>query len=130
MGNPSGAWPPTTGGRATGTVHAATMQDKAIATMSGHRNANHLPPRFRIVQNSGPTSRSSLSTIARNITMAQKKVIAVVGATGAQGGGLVRAILADPNGSFAARAITRKPDSENARALAALGAEVVVGDAD
>ena len=62
--------------------------------------------------------------------MAQKNVIAVVGATGAQGGGLVRAILADPSGSFAARAITRKPDSENARALAALGAEVVAGDAD
>ena len=62
--------------------------------------------------------------------MAQKKVIAVVGATGAQGGGLVRAILADPSGSFAARAITRKPDSENARALATLGAEVVAGDAD
>ncbi len=62
--------------------------------------------------------------------MAQKKVIAVVGATGAQGGGLVRAILADASGSFAARAITRKPDSDNARALAALGAEVVAGDAD
>ena len=39
--------------------------------------------------------------------MADKKVIAVVGATGAQGGGLVRAILADPNGGFACRAITR-----------------------
>ena len=62
--------------------------------------------------------------------MAEKKVIAVVGATGAQGGGLVRAILADRTGTFAARAITRKPDSEKARALAALGAEVVAGDAD
>ena len=62
--------------------------------------------------------------------MAQKKIIAVVGATGAQGGGLVRAILADPSGSFVARAITRKPDSDKARALAALGAEVVAGDAD
>ena len=41
--------------------------------------------------------------------MAEKKVIAVVGATGAQGGGLVRAILADPDGGFAARAITRDP---------------------
>ncbi len=40
--------------------------------------------------------------------MAEKKIIAVVGATGAQGGGLVRAILADPSGPFAARAITRK----------------------
>ena len=54
--------------------------------------------------------------------MANKKIIAVVGATGAQGGGLARAILADPAGGFAARALTRKPDSENARELAARGA--------
>jgi uncharacterized protein YbjT (DUF2867 family) len=46
--------------------------------------------------------------------MADKKIIAVVGATGAQGGGLVRAIQADRNGSFAARAITRNPNSEKA----------------
>lgn len=59
-----------------------------------------------------------------------KKTIAVIGATGAQGGGLVRAILADRQGPFSARAITRKPDSEAARALADLGAEVVAGDAD
>lgn len=57
-----------------------------------------------------------------------KKVIAVVGATGAQGGGLVRSILADPGGEFAARAITRDPDSPKARALAAAGAEVVAAD--
>ncbi len=62
--------------------------------------------------------------------MSQKKIIAVVGATGAQGGGLVRAILADRDGPFVVRAVTRKPDSEKARALAALGAEVVAGDAD
>lgn len=62
--------------------------------------------------------------------MAEKKVIAVVGATGAQGGGLVRAILADPTGEFGVRAITRKPDSDKGRALAAAGAEVVAGDAD
>lgn len=62
--------------------------------------------------------------------MAQKKVIAVVGATGAQGGGLVRAILADPAGGFSARAIVRDPQSDKARALAALGAEVVAGDID
>ena len=60
--------------------------------------------------------------------MAEKKVIAVVGATGAQGGGLVRAILADPSGEFSARAITRDPSSEKAQELAALGAEVVAGD--
>ena len=62
--------------------------------------------------------------------MPQQKIIAVVGATGAQGGGLVRAILADPEHRFAVRAITRDPDSEKARALAAAGAEVVAGDAD
>ena len=62
--------------------------------------------------------------------MADKKIIAVVGATGAQGGGLVRAILADRDGEFAVRAITRKPDSDKGKALAAAGAEVVAGDAD
>ena len=62
--------------------------------------------------------------------MPEKKLIAVMGATGAQGGGLVRSILADPGGPFAARAITRNPTSEKARALAAAGAEVVAGDAD
>jgi uncharacterized protein YbjT (DUF2867 family) len=62
--------------------------------------------------------------------MPQKKVIAVMGATGAQGGGLIRAIHADRDGPFLARAITRKPDSERARALAKLGVEVMAGDAD
>lgn len=62
--------------------------------------------------------------------MAEKKIIAVTGATGAQGGGLVRAILADPNGGFAVRALTRDVNSDNARALAAAGAEVVAADID
>ena len=59
-----------------------------------------------------------------------KKIIAVVGATGSQGGGLVRAILADPSGEFTARALTRNIDSEKAKALAKLGAEVVETDVD
>ncbi|MBI1378434.1 MAG: NAD(P)H-binding protein [Frankiales bacterium] len=62
--------------------------------------------------------------------MTDRKTIAVVGATGAQGGGLVRAILADPDGGFAARALTRDPSSEAARALADAGAEVVQVDID
>ncbi len=62
--------------------------------------------------------------------MGNKKIIAVIGATGAQGGGLVRSIAADRSGAFAARAITRKPDSENAKALAGLGVEVVAADLD
>jgi uncharacterized protein YbjT (DUF2867 family) len=62
--------------------------------------------------------------------MAAPKIIAVVGATGAQGGGLVRAIQADPSGAFTARALTRDTTSDAARALAALGAEVVPADVD
>ena len=62
--------------------------------------------------------------------MADKKIIAVTGATGTQGGGLVRAILADPNSGFAVRAITRDPNKDSAKALAAAGAEVVKGDLD
>src|SRR2546426_12015515 len=62
--------------------------------------------------------------------MADKKIIAVVGATGTQGGGLSRAILADPNGGFAVRAITRDPNKDSAKALAAKGAQVVQANLD
>jgi uncharacterized protein YbjT (DUF2867 family) len=62
--------------------------------------------------------------------MADKKIIAVAGATGAQGGGLVRAILNDPSGVFAARAITRDARSDKARQLEKLGAEIVAADVD
>ncbi len=59
-----------------------------------------------------------------------KKIIAVTGATGAQGGGLVRAILADPAGGFAVRALTRDVNSGKAKQLAELGAEVVAANVD
>jgi uncharacterized protein YbjT (DUF2867 family) len=62
--------------------------------------------------------------------MANKRIIAVIGATGAQGGGLARAILADPGAGFVVRAITRKPDSDKAQVLAELGAAVVAADLD
>jgi uncharacterized protein YbjT (DUF2867 family) len=62
--------------------------------------------------------------------MAENKVIAVMGATGAQGGGLVRAILNDKSSGFTARAITRDVNSDKAKTLAKLGAEVVAADAD
>ena len=63
--------------------------------------------------------------------MSDRKTIAVVGATGAQGSGLVRAIAAHPDGPFTARALTRDPSSEAAQALAALpNVEVVQADTD
>ncbi|HEX6063667.1 MAG TPA: NmrA/HSCARG family protein [Longimicrobiales bacterium] len=58
----------------------------------------------------------------------QKQVLVVVGATGAQGGGVARAALAD--GRYHVRAVTRKPESEKAQALRAAGAEVVAADLD
>jgi uncharacterized protein YbjT (DUF2867 family) len=62
--------------------------------------------------------------------LADKKTIAVMGATGAQGGGLVRAIQADGGGPFRARAITRDAGSDKAKALAQQGVEVVAANAD
>lgn len=62
--------------------------------------------------------------------MSKKKIIVVLGATGAQGGGLVRVILNDSNSEFAVRAVTRDTNSEKAKELAAMGAEVVAGDVD
>lgn len=62
--------------------------------------------------------------------MSNKKIIAVVGATGAQGGGVARAILNDPNSDFTVRALTRDPESEKASSLRKLGAEVVKADMD
>ena len=60
--------------------------------------------------------------------MSDKKIIAILGATGSQGGGLVHAILADRLGPFGARVLTRDPKSEKAQELAKLGAEIVKCD--
>lgn len=62
--------------------------------------------------------------------MSEKKIIAILGATGAQGGGLVRSILSDKFGGFTARALTRDVNTDKAKALAELGAEVVAVDID
>jgi len=59
-----------------------------------------------------------------------RKIIAIVGATGAQGGGLARTVIAQAEGPFAARVLTRNPGSDRAKELAALGAEVVEADLD
>ncbi|HEX9252642.1 MAG TPA: NmrA/HSCARG family protein [Ignavibacteriaceae bacterium] len=62
--------------------------------------------------------------------MSDKKIIAVLGATGAQGGGLVRSILKDKSGEFAARALTRDVNSDKAKSLANMGAEVFKAELD
>jgi uncharacterized protein YbjT (DUF2867 family) len=62
--------------------------------------------------------------------MADKKIIAVVGATGAQGGAVARAILNDQGGGFSVRALTRDVNSDKAKALASKGAELVKADVD
>ncbi|KAF9508233.1 hypothetical protein BS47DRAFT_245673 [Hydnum rufescens UP504] len=56
----------------------------------------------------------------------QKKVVAVTGSTGTQGGSVAKILLAD--GTFTVRAITRNVNSEKAKELKALGAEVVAAD--
>jgi uncharacterized protein YbjT (DUF2867 family) len=60
----------------------------------------------------------------------EKKTVAIVGATGAQGGSLARAILRDPSGGFSVRALTRRTASTPAQALAEGGADVVFADLD
>ncbi|MDB4883682.1 MAG: hypothetical protein JWL95_2448 [Gemmatimonadetes bacterium] len=57
--------------------------------------------------------------------MAQSELVLVSGATGQQGGAIASELL---DAGWRVRAMTRKPDSEPARALAARGAEVVVAD--
>ena len=58
------------------------------------------------------------------------KIITIFGATGAQGGGLARAILAEPASGFSVRAVTRKPESEAALALRRAGAQIMVANLD
>jgi len=56
------------------------------------------------------------------------KLILIAGATGKQGGATLRYLA--KQGGFKLRALTRKPDGEAAKAVAALGAEIVAGDFD
>jgi uncharacterized protein YbjT (DUF2867 family) len=62
--------------------------------------------------------------VERNIDM-NDKIIAVTGATGQQGGAVVRKLLAD---GWKVRALTRNEEKPAAQELASLGAEIVPGD--
>ena len=68
-------------------------------------------PTLGVTQNDAPGSR----------------IILVSGATGTQGGAVARALI---ERGFVVRGLTRNPDSERARALSALGVEMVRGDFD
>jgi uncharacterized protein YbjT (DUF2867 family) len=55
-----------------------------------------------------------------------KQIITVVGGTGAQGGGVVDALVA--SGQYAVRVVSRNPESKSAEALEKRGIQVVKGD--
>jgi uncharacterized protein YbjT (DUF2867 family) len=57
--------------------------------------------------------------------MANDKTVLITGATGQQGGAIARELL---KAGWKVRAMTRKPDSDKAKELAKLGAEIVTGD--
>lgn len=60
--------------------------------------------------------------------MSSNESVLVTAATGRQGGATARALLAE--GGTRVRVMVRNPKAPNAKALAAAGAEVVVGDFD
>lgn len=66
--------------------------------------------------------------LPRDITMTTptKKVIAIVGSTGNQGGSVARTFLALSN--WHVRCLTRNPSSEASQALSSLGAEIIQAD--
>ncbi|QDW64457.1 NmrA/HSCARG family protein [Oerskovia sp. KBS0722] len=66
--------------------------------------------------------------MSRQAQAPQARVIAVVGATGQQGGAVVRSLLT--SGAWTVRAVVRDPESDAARALADAGAELVRADLD
>ena len=62
------------------------------------------------------------------MSASNEKTILITGATGKQGGATLRHLA--KRGGFKLRAMTRKPDGDAAKAVAALGAEIVKGDLD
>lgn len=59
--------------------------------------------------------------------MSAKKIIAIFGATGNQGGAIVKQFLSDPqlNKTWAVRGVTRDVSKDSAKKLVSQGAEVV-----
>src|SRR5206468_1060048 len=82
------------------------------------QKARHFRRRF--------SSTSSTSSTKGEETDMTKQTIAVVGGTGAQGGGVVDALLA--SGQYAVRVVSRNPASTSAETLEQRGVRVVKGD--
>jgi NAD(P)-dependent dehydrogenase (short-subunit alcohol dehydrogenase family) len=76
--------------------------------------------------NVSPSLKFNFDYILVSMAPPSKRIIAVVGATGTQGGSVARTFLSLPN--WHVRCLTRNPASEAAQALTALGAEVVQAD--
>ena len=59
--------------------------------------------------------------------MSSRKIVVVFGATGVQGGSVIKSILGDPRTAeeFKIRGITRDPSKPNAQALTKQGVECV-----
>src|SRR5512145_1378893 len=74
-----------------------------------------------------PSTRAWARRHRGDLMATEKPIILVTGATGKQGGATARALLGR---GHRVRALTRHPDGEKARALAALGVEIVKGDFD
>lgn len=59
--------------------------------------------------------------------MSSKKLFTVIGATGGQGGGIIKTFLADPKlkSEWALRGVTRDVNKDSSKKLASQGVEVV-----
>lgn len=66
--------------------------------------------------------------LSHALDMSATKLITVYGATGSQGGSVINSLLQNKSHGFTLRAISRNPESDKAKALAARGVEVVKGD--
>lgn len=74
-----------------------------------------------------PLLSSQDQTIKSNVRMSNKKIIAVIGSTGSQGGSVVDIFLNDPvlNKEWAVHTITRDLSKEKAKKLVERGAKAV-----
>lgn len=89
---------------------------KATSTKSSHQVQLPLHPRI---------STEFLHT--QNTAMASKKILVVFGATGVQGGSVVKAVLGDAKmrAAWTVRGVTRDVSKPSAKALETMGAETV-----